>query len=124
VAAQQGHADAVAELLARGADVDAARTDNGVTPLIAAVQCGHTEVVAALLAGGADVEKSRFIGWSPLFVAACCGRLEVARLLLSYGADKGAPSALPFSGVEAGTTPQAVAEKMGHAHVAMHLEIA
>ena len=48
-----GHLAVVCELLARGADVNAADID-GYTPLITASNFGHVDVVRALLAAGAD----------------------------------------------------------------------
>ncbi len=49
------------ELLARGANVNAA--DNfGGTPLILASWCGHAEVVQALLSAGADKRLMRING--------------------------------------------------------------
>jgi ankyrin repeat protein len=53
VASQIGHLDVVRELLARGANANAA-FDTGATPLIQASWNGHVDVVRALLAAGAD----------------------------------------------------------------------
>ena len=53
LAAYHGHADAVAALLARGADPDRPN-DRGQTPLAGAVFKGEDEVVRVLLDGGAD----------------------------------------------------------------------
>ena len=53
IASQNGHLGVVRELLARGANANAA-TNSGATPLILASRRGHVMVVRALLAAGAD----------------------------------------------------------------------
>ena len=53
IASQNGHLDVVRELLARGANIEAADND-GVTPLIIASLFGCVDVVRALLAAGAN----------------------------------------------------------------------
>ena len=49
-----GHLEIVRELCVRGANVNAARTDNGFTSLMRASQRGHLEVVRLLLERGAN----------------------------------------------------------------------
>jgi ankyrin repeat protein len=56
VASYGGHLDVVWALLEKGADVNARRNEDGVTPLIAASAQGHVDVVRALLEKGADVD--------------------------------------------------------------------
>ena len=58
LAAYHGHAELVAGLAARGADVDAAN-DRGQTPLAGAVFKRETAVIEALLAAGADPTLGR-----------------------------------------------------------------
>lgn len=53
LAAYNGHASVVADLLARGADPEAAN-DRDQTPLAGAVFKGYTDVVKVLLDAGAD----------------------------------------------------------------------
>ena len=53
MACHNGHLDVMRELLARGANANAA-ANSGATPLIQASSCGHFEVVRSLLAAGAD----------------------------------------------------------------------
>jgi ankyrin repeat protein len=53
LAAAAGKVDAVRELAAAGANVDAVSVN--LTPLIVAAVYGHTDVVTALVASGADV---------------------------------------------------------------------
>ena len=52
MAAQNGHAEVVDELLARGAEVNKAATD-GVTPLFVACKKGHLTIMRVLLEHGA-----------------------------------------------------------------------
>jgi len=51
-----GQADAVRDLLAAGADVNAANNADGGTALIFAVYGGSTEIVSELIAAGADLD--------------------------------------------------------------------
>ena len=53
IASNKGHLDVVRELLARGANANAA-FNTGATPLIQASWQGHVDVVRVLLAAGAD----------------------------------------------------------------------
>ena len=53
LAAYNGHASLVKELLARGADGNRSN-DQGQSPLAGAVFKGHDEVVQVLIEGGAD----------------------------------------------------------------------
>ena len=83
VAAKNGDAETVAEMLAvRGIDVN--KTDvNGATPLHAAVDRGYPEIVKLLLAvRGIDVNKV-YSGWAPLHAAADSGYTEIVKLLLA-----------------------------------------
>lgn len=69
-------------LLANGADVNQATTDNGETPLYAASSKGSAEVARLLLANGADAKQATLDGETPLGVAANSDNGEVVALLL------------------------------------------
>jgi ankyrin repeat protein len=84
LAARQGRADIVRELLRRGAEVDR-RGVNGHTPLTAAAQGGHDLIVRELLRQGADPERWNAQGQSPLHEAARQGQVRVLRTLLAAG---------------------------------------
>ena len=53
-ASWKGHAEAVRELLAHGAPLNA-QANNGATPLISACECGHLAAATLLLDAGADL---------------------------------------------------------------------
>jgi ankyrin repeat protein len=87
LAAFYGHEDAVAILLARGADPNlAARNAMKVRAIHAAAASGSVGIVQALLEAGADVNAPQEKGFTPLHEAAMTGKLELARLLLDHGA--------------------------------------
>ena len=87
--------DLMSLLLERGADVNAASTDDGETALMEACQYGRAEVVRFLLERGADVNAVKKDGFTPLMLACSNGHYSqwqrqycyVARLLLEKGAD-------------------------------------
>ncbi len=88
-AALRGRTEVVAQLLDRGADVNAKdRFIFGWTPLIAAAFAGHVDTAQLLLAKGADVSAQGDVGlrWTPLSEAAFAGHVEMIRLLLAAGA--------------------------------------
>jgi ankyrin repeat protein len=88
-AASEGEEEAVATLLARGANPNR-RTSNG-TPLSWAAQGGHLGVVNLLLEAGADPDLAESGSpdgdFNPLFRATYAGNLEVVRRLLEAGAN-------------------------------------
>lgn len=85
-AAQRGHADVVAFLLARGASANAA-TSFGSALQIAA-RGDHAAIVSALLAAGADPNLAAGEMYStPLHDAAERGSIEAIGLLINGGAD-------------------------------------
>ena len=80
-AADNGHAEVVAALLAAGATKDL-KDKWGDTPLANAAENGHAEVVAALLAAGAAVKGSE----AALLDARLDGHAEVVTMLRDAGA--------------------------------------
>ena len=91
IAAQNGHAGAVRQLIKAGAKIDKARADNGSTPLCIAACNGHATVVRQLIEVGADIEstfKPDEWAWPPLTMAARNGHRAVVDMLLKAGADQ------------------------------------
>ena len=86
LAAERGHTEAIAWLLARGSSVQVKNAD-GWTPLHSAAQGERSaEVVAMLLRHKADVAAVTAKGVTPLHVCAFNGQLAAAKALLAAGA--------------------------------------
>ena len=85
-AALEGHAEAVKQLLARGADVNA-KDSEGRTALMFAVINLHRDAVLELLKHGADVNARATDGATALMLAASCGDPLIVQALLNQGAD-------------------------------------
>src|SRR5271157_4651140 len=81
-----GDKEAVASLIAKGANVNAKDKD-GYTPLIWASQYSKIEMVNLLLVKGADVNAKTNNGNTALIIASHEGRTEIIRFLLEKGAD-------------------------------------
>ncbi len=62
LASQEGRLEVARELCARGANVNAATTDNGATALHLASSKGHLEVTRLLLSKGADKSATTSYG--------------------------------------------------------------
>lgn len=108
-AAARGDAKVVADLLARGRNVNA--TDEaGRTPLSYAAQSGSLPTALHLLRVGADVHAADPVGRSPLFYAASARAPYLLGALLEAGAD-------PNRADEAGVTPLMAAIGMHIARV-------
>lgn len=89
LAAFFGHQEIAAELLRRGADVNAvARNHLGVQPINSAAAGNHTEVVRVLLEHGADPNAREAAGFAPIHAAAQNGNDELYELLVARGADR------------------------------------
>lgn len=86
-AAMRGDADAVAALVARRADVNAAQGD-GMTALHWSAERGRADIARTLLAAGARVGATTRLGaYTPLHLAARRAHAEVAGILLDAAAD-------------------------------------
>jgi cytochrome c2 len=86
LAALNDHAEVVALLADRGADLNAMSNLLG-TPLHAVAQRDYSEVVLVLLDHGASISSRDKDGTTPLQVAAKMGSADVARVLTDAGAD-------------------------------------
>ncbi|GIX32281.1 MAG: hypothetical protein KatS3mg125_0237 [Lysobacterales bacterium] len=84
-AAGLGREAAVAWLLKHGADPNRL-SENGASPLSAAIVGRSLPVLRRLLEAGADPERELAGGASALFVAAALGEADAARLLIGFGA--------------------------------------
>ena len=108
-AAMRGDVATVRELLASGADVNAAHGD-GMTALHWAAERGNPDLARMLLYAGARVDPVTRIGsYTPLHVAARSGSTPVAILLLDAGADPASAA------TGSGTTPLHLAAAAGSA---------
>jgi len=88
-AACDGDAEALKQLLAGGAEVDA-RDEAGRTAAHLAAGYGELEILSLLLAAGASVDARDGGGNTPLHFAASYGTTEAVQRLLAAGADRGA----------------------------------
>jgi ankyrin repeat protein/L-ascorbate metabolism protein UlaG (beta-lactamase superfamily) len=84
-AAGQGRLEVVEDLLARGADVEAANLE-GDRPLHSAAAGGSVDVVRLLIKNRADVRAKNHVGQTPVFYAAANGHAKAAEALLTSGA--------------------------------------
>ena len=87
LAAEQGHSEVVALLLARRANINALN-NQGWGPLHSASQSESSDTVALLLAHGADLHApSKRVEATPLHMAAFNGTLGATKVLIVRGAD-------------------------------------
>lgn len=86
-----GQPELAAELMARGAEVNArSRNPMENTALHAAAAGRDQEAVCLLIEHGADVNARQHGGWTALHAASQNGDVEMVRLLIGAGADVGA----------------------------------
>lgn len=83
-----GDAEAIGDLLARGANPNHLY-DDGCSALYVAAQCGYSRVARLLIDAGADIGLEHH-GATPLHMAAQEGHADIVRLLLDRGADANA----------------------------------
>lgn len=104
-AAKFGNIQRAKECLDKGANVNGAEKDTGLTPLIAAVISGNVEVVKLLLDKGANVNAKSTGGVTALMAASLdANKIEIAKMLLEKGAEVNATTgagltALKYSGL-------------------------
>lgn len=84
-AAFDGRAQEVADLIARGADVNV--VNQGITVLAKACAENHSNVASQLLAAGADINKAGHTGATPLHLASNRHGNDALSLLLLAGAE-------------------------------------
>jgi hypothetical protein len=89
VGAEIGKTDQIADLIAKGANVNT-RATNGQTALHLAARFGQTKVVRLLLANGADPNCRDATNATPLHAAAYYCQRHSVLLLLAYKADRNA----------------------------------
>lgn len=106
-------------LIARKANVNAARVSDGATALLMAAQDGYEGVAKALIDAGADVNarSTRCSGWTTLHYASHGNHVSLAKLLLEKGANSGAIS----TDTEDGWAALHVAARYGNIEVAKEL---
>ncbi|USE36557.1 ankyrin repeat domain-containing protein [Endozoicomonas sp. SCSIO W0465] len=76
------------DVIFTGADVNAARTTDGETPLHIATRSGNVECLKILMANGGDVNAPLTTnGETPLHIAASIGDVDCLRTLVGYGPD-------------------------------------
>ncbi len=115
-AASEDHLDIVKQLLAAGADPKATDSD-GQTPLMTAAFGGNVGILRELLRCGAPIDTATKSGNTALSNAAFEGQLEAVKVLVGAGASLDLRSA-------EGQTALAVARDRGHAMVADFLRSA
>ena len=86
-AAENGHADIVALLLAQGASVNNQDSTGGWSALMKSSERGHLEVVRMLLDAGALIDQRDWGGFTALMKSAWMNHIAVMRLLLDHEAD-------------------------------------
>lgn len=69
-------------LLAHGANPNARRSTDGMSPLVIAASLGSVDIAKMLINGGADINTKTTSGVTPLFIAAAKGRDAIVKLLL------------------------------------------
>jgi len=105
-AAYAGKTSHVSRLLADGANVNDADSDNGITALMAAVSGGHRKIIDLLLDAGADINAVQTEGQIGAFGLALDNRrIKLALYLLERGArpDFGDADTLPLAVAEHGS---------------------
>ena len=108
IAARDGNVDALAALLADGADANNAKPSDGwPTPCYVAAYRGHVGAIRLLIDHGVDYDKATADeGKTPCYLAAQHGHVAVVELLLTAGANPNKATTDVF-----GVTPCHIAAK-------------
>ncbi|WP_344783512.1 ankyrin repeat domain-containing protein [Microbacterium kribbense] len=85
-AAIAGHTEAVEELVASGADLDAVDA-RGRTPILLAAIGRHYDVVKVLAAAGADIDKQDNTCINPFLLGCITNDLALVRIMIDAGTD-------------------------------------
>lgn len=110
------HGELARELIALGADVNAAADNaNCVAPVHAAAAVCDRETMRLLLERGADPNKKQQMDYTALHGAASRGDIEMAKLLIEHGADRNARGSDGLSAAD-------VARKYGKSEFAEWME--
>uniref|UniRef100_F6YT29 Ankyrin 1 n=1 Tax=Monodelphis domestica TaxID=13616 RepID=F6YT29_MONDO len=145
LAAQEGHAEMVALLLSKQANGNLGNK-SGLTPLHLVAQEGHVAVADVLVKQGVTVDATTRMGYTPLHVASHYGNIKLVKFLLQHQADVNAKTKLGYTPLhqaaqqghtdivtlllkngaspnENGTTPLAIAKRLGYISVTDVLKI-
>ncbi|MDB5044619.1 MAG: putative ankyrin [Deinococcus sp.] len=115
LAAFFGQEELAAELLLRGANVNAVSANAmQVQPLHSAVAANHSGLTQLLLTHGAEVNAAQQDGFTPLMAAAQHGNAELVEIMLASGADAAAQT-------DDGRTAASIAQEEGHSVLAASL---
>lgn len=113
-AAKKGDAALLAELLEKGANVNAQDSKHQSTALMWAAHEGHTDAMKVLIKNGADIDAKRENGDTALWFTAQKGQLDAMKILAAKGADL---NVIGRNGLSA----LAVAQKNDHLHIVEYL---
>lgn len=86
VAAEEGNAEEVRNLVGKGARIDAG-DDCNWTAMMRAAAGGHNDILEYLLDNGADIDHLEKTGYSALMAAVVNNRPESARILVAHEAE-------------------------------------
>ena len=113
MAADQGHAQVIAALLAAGSDAKAANA-LGTTPLMLAAASGNAQAVTTIVENGGEIEaKEKTFGQTPLMFAAANNRVDAIKALIKAGADLKATSKVNNVGNLSGQQQEFLSQSSG-----------
>ena len=109
----QGHTQAVQQLIASNADINA-KSCRGKTSLMVAAERGHIKIVQSLIAAGADVNIQDIDGYTALLSSTQFSFTETVQSLIAAGADVNTKTRY-------GDTALIIAAQNGHSEILQHL---